>query len=391
MVDFANILNTAQSGVPDYAANEAQKRLLNIQEQQAQMQQLQTALKVSEAQREQQRQSEFQAALDPVLMNPTAKGYSDLITRFPEYGENIKRGWDALDQGTQRADFQQLSEIYSAAANGKYDLAARALESRISADKDRDGQADPTDEAILEALRSGDPVQQKAAVGMIGIPLAAIAGPEHFGSVYGGLTKANERKTREIDGIVIDENDIDPATGQPRVIFESPYPRIIPGPNGAFYVQERGGPVGAAPSPTPTPSPAHPAMASVSTGSTLGPQIEQVALSVVPGMTADNVTSRSRSASKNKSVGGVEGSYHLTDNARDFVPPKGMKMGQLAARLKQALPGFDVINEGDHVHVEPGRGARSAGPVRVRSAQEYNKLPKGAQYLDPQGNLRTKS
>jgi uncharacterized protein YcbK (DUF882 family) len=81
-----------------------------------------------------------------------------------------------------------------------------------------------------------------------------------------------------------------------------------------------------------------------------GAAIEQTAQSVVPGLT---VTSRQRSATHNAAVGGVRNSYHLTDQARDFVPPQGMSMGTLHARLAAAMPGFDVINEGNHVHVEP--------------------------------------
>lgn len=86
-------------------------------------------------------------------------------------------------------------------------------------------------------------------------------------------------------------------------------------------------------------------------GSTVtGPQIEQQALSVVPGA---GITSRQRTAAHNRAVGGVANSYHLTDQARDIVPPAGMSMATLHARLSAAMPGFDVINEGNHVHIEP--------------------------------------
>jgi uncharacterized protein YcbK (DUF882 family) len=65
------------------------------------------------------------------------------------------------------------------------------------------------------------------------------------------------------------------------------------------------------------------------------------------------VTSRGRSAAHNRAVGGVANSYHLTDQARDFVPPPGMSMAMLHSRLAAAMPTLQVINEGDHVHVEP--------------------------------------
>lgn len=65
------------------------------------------------------------------------------------------------------------------------------------------------------------------------------------------------------------------------------------------------------------------------------------------------VTSTKRSAGKNAAVGGVGNSYHLTGQAFDSVAPKGQNMAQWAATLRSQFPNADVINEGDHVHVEP--------------------------------------
>lgn len=87
-------------------------------------------------------------------------------------------------------------------------------------------------------------------------------------------------------------------------------------------------------------------------GGPVGSFLENEALGLIPGL---NVTSRQRSAAKNAEVGGVTDSYHLTDNARDFTPPPGMTMAQLHAKLKNKFGSkYDVINEGDHVHIEPG-------------------------------------
>ncbi len=46
-------------------------------------------------------------------------------------------------------------------------------------------------------------------------------------------------------------------------------------------------------------------------------------------------------------------SYHLSGQARDSVPPPGMGMAQYASVLRRLNPGMQVINEGDHVHIEP--------------------------------------
>ena len=87
----------------------------------------------------------------------------------------------------------------------------------------------------------------------------------------------------------------------------------------------------------------------------VGSLIEQHALDFIPDAM---VTSRQRSAAKNRAVGGNPNSYHLTDDARDFVPPKGMTMTQLGNTLKKRLgDNYDVIyntkGHFDHVHVEP--------------------------------------
>jgi hypothetical protein len=45
----------------------------------------------------------------------------------------------------------------------------------------------------------------------------------------------------------------------------------------------------------------------------------------------------------------------MSDNARDFQPAKGQTVAALATRLQPLkAQGYDVIAEGDHVHVEPG-------------------------------------
>lgn len=71
------------------------------------------------------------------------------------------------------------------------------------------------------------------------------------------------------------------------------------------------------------------------------------------GIRGERVTSTLRSPERNRRVGGVKNSFHLTGRARDSVPPPGMSMAEYAARLRAMNPGYEVINEGDHVHIEP--------------------------------------
>ncbi len=77
------------------------------------------------------------------------------------------------------------------------------------------------------------------------------------------------------------------------------------------------------------------------------------------GLPGEQVTSTYRDLKKNASVGGVPNSYHTKKDAqgrplaRDSVPPKGMSMAAYAAELRRLNPDMQVINEGDHVHMEP--------------------------------------
>jgi hypothetical protein len=67
-------------------------------------------------------------------------------------------------------------------------------------------------------------------------------------------------------------------------------------------------------------------------------------------------TSVRRTKEGNERVGGVANSDHLTGDAIDFVPPKGMTMSQLEANaVKYFPPSTRILNEGDHIHVHiPG-------------------------------------
>lgn len=77
------------------------------------------------------------------------------------------------------------------------------------------------------------------------------------------------------------------------------------------------------------------------------------------GLNGEQVTSGYRSPTHNKRVGGVANSFHTRRDsqgrplARDSVPPRGMSMAEYARRLQALNPNMQVINEGDHVHMEP--------------------------------------
>jgi hypothetical protein len=120
-------------------------------------------------------------------------------------------------------------------------------------------------------------------------------------------------------------------------------------------------------------------------GASLGAGIEQAALQLSPGVV---VSGRARTPERNAEVKGVANSYHLSDNARDFQPAKGQTVAQLATRLQPLkAQGYDVLAEGDHVHVEPGpkmgrSAAAPAGAGGIRFGQVVPGMEGGK--VDPQ-------
>lgn len=77
------------------------------------------------------------------------------------------------------------------------------------------------------------------------------------------------------------------------------------------------------------------------------------------GIPGEKITSTFRTPAHNAAVGGVSNSYHTRRDAagnpmaRDSVPPAGMTLGEYYRRLRQLNPNYDVLNEGDHIHMEP--------------------------------------
>jgi hypothetical protein len=383
-LDYASILRAGQGLVPNLREQMMQDEQMAMQRQQFDMQRKQFEIAQDTAERERQRQAAFEEARDNALLSGNPADIQRLRLQFPEFTKDMKDAFDTLDDNRKRSDLTQLGSIFSRGQSGDYTGAAAILEARIAADKAA-GEDVAMDEAILDALKSGDAVQQRAAMGQVGILLASVE-PDKFAETYGKLnpTEATPATIREYDARVakfgkaaadawLATQDTKLIAGQPggQIFAMGPSGGGVLGVDGNVTAQGGGDPSGSGAGIPAT-----------------GKAIEQAALSAVPGAI---VTSRQRSPAKNRQVGGTANSFHLTDQARDFVPPKGMTMGQLASTLKRAMPGFDVINEGDHVHVEPSSRRQASGPKRVRSKQEYEKLPAGSTYIAPDGSQRVKS
>jgi len=328
--------------------------------------------KLAQEQDKAARQKMYQADVMTALASGDQNQISSLLLKYPELKDSLKGAWMMQDKAKRGADLDQTARMHAALNSGRTDLAIKILEDRIAADEDA-GQADEDDQEALDLLKSGDPKGINYVKGVTALHLGIAAGDDTPSVVKqlgdgesGDFTLGPGAKRFDREGNLIAETPFAPeyrSVGQ-----------------GDTLVKVGDGSLPSAPS---------------------GPVIEQVALSAVPGAV---VTSRTRSAEHNAEVGGVKNSYHLTDQARDFVPPQGMSMNELAVNLRKALPGYQIINEKDHVHVEPASRSQGGAMVVAQGAPKDNwrflskeekaaqGLPAGVAFqIGPNGEVRAPS
>lgn len=349
-VDYLSGLGGIQN-LPDPLRDIQQSQARTIGLDAARIQNTTATLENDKARLGQQRQQMFQQDVAALGARPDAGSTAALITKYPEFAKEVSSAWELKDKAAQRADLRQLGEIHAAAINGRYDLAAKQVQSRIDADK-AIGEDVSDDEAVL-AMLNGTPQQQAQALGMITGQLAAIVGPTQYAETVNALGKGKEGYSLSPGTKRFDANN--------NLIAEAPFaPQYRNVGEGDTLVEVGGGdPASGGVAPT-------------------GAAIEQAVLAAVPGAT---ITSRARTPERNREVGGVANSYHLTDQARDVVPPAGVSMAAFEQQVRGALPGgFRVLNEGDHLHIQPAiRGADGGARVVATGAPKP-----GYRFLTPQ-------
>lgn len=323
-----------------------------------QLQQQAASMQLQQQVASQQRSQQFQGAIANLGTNPTPEATAGLIRQFPEYASQLKSAHDIQDDAQKAANYNVQSQVYSAALGKNYGLASQLLKAHRDASVKAGEPADPTDDAMITALDSGDPAEQKNALAMIGFATAAVD-PDKFDKTYGkpgadGFTlndgetrydaqgnvlaaaapKAPKTELKEVKTVHADGSETT------QYVPVNPDGTIATPGGGSVPVSGGGG-------------------QSTGGGAPIGEAIEAAVKSAVPGAI---VTSGLRTPAHNAAVGGVPNSYHLTDQARDVVPPPGMSMGQFGQQLQAALPpGTKILNEGTHLHIQPvARNVQSA-------------------------------
>jgi len=179
--DYGGAIASARNAAPDYATMRAQEQLRAIQGGQLKLQ-------MQQAQQQLEGERAYKDDLTKYLAGPTPQGAAEMMQRHPDRAAPFKQAFDAMKDDKKTAEVQHIGEIYSSAKNGRYDLAAGIMERRIAADEAAGDTDTEFDKQILSGLKSENPAERTAALGMIEYTLQIATDGKLGGKEKGGYT-----------------------------------------------------------------------------------------------------------------------------------------------------------------------------------------------------------
>jgi hypothetical protein len=197
---------TYAANVPNINDIMQHAQLAALQQGQLGVQQGQLALAQQENAAKVARQQAYQSAVSAYQADPSAPGFQNLVTSFPEFADALGKGYDINNAAQNQQKFQQMTGIFFQAQQDP-EKAAETLE-QIAASDPGNSQADL---ALAAQLR--DPNQRKAAMGQIFAHAYAVAGDkpgfldaakEYF---PGAGSPGQKDKLVNVNGIFYDTSD----------------------------------------------------------------------------------------------------------------------------------------------------------------------------------------
>ena len=402
-IDQGAILRSGAALIPDLQQQIMQRQQMDLNRQALGLQQARFTAEQDEALREQAENAAYQRDMEmigslPVDQQPQA--IAALSRRYPKQSEALKRSWDMQDTALKDANFRDTSNLYFMIKNGAPNKAAAIIRKRIEADRAA-GQDTEDDEAIAQALESGDPAEVSRAMAAVTAQLQIAAGPDKFASISGVVDPQGTTLQQEYDWLIsqgrfedaenLVANKVDPVipvttqdgtTGYLASDFRGSSSPTRPIPRGATGQTGRGGDTG---------------------GGVSGGKGRPVAdaKAVARGL-FPNIAITDHRRDPNSALGKANpGSWHNRSGAAiDVKPIPGMSFGDYVKRYRDA--GYTILearNEvgkgrsghatGNHWHIVLGGGPKGDGPVRVTSIAQARSLPSGTEFIDPRGVRRS--
>lgn len=156
---IANLLNAG--GLTGQAFAQGRQ---NFQNEQLGAQQLQFGqARLAEAQQKQQQDALFQQDLQAYSAAPDAQGVARLMAKYPQHAEELKKAHDALDEPARISRTANNYALFTAAKNGRADLASSKIDGLIEAER---AQGLDTSEAmgLRDQLKSPDEAVRSQAL-----------------------------------------------------------------------------------------------------------------------------------------------------------------------------------------------------------------------------------
>lgn len=156
------------------------------------MQGIQSGAAVNQLQQQQQQQAAAKARqiqmntdLAAISKNPTSDQIAEMSVKYPELSEQFKRSYDMLAPQEKEARINQMLPIYSAAVNGRKDVAADLLNKQADA-LDNSGKTQEAAQVRAHAQAFID--HPETMLTTSGLLLASAMGPDKYKEMVGGIT-----------------------------------------------------------------------------------------------------------------------------------------------------------------------------------------------------------
>ncbi|MFI8146035.1 hypothetical protein [Acinetobacter sp. ABJ_C5_2] len=152
---------------------------------------------VAQAQRDQLAKEQMNKDLFNLSQNPSYEGYTQVMTKYPQLAENLKRAYDTMDAGKQQRTFSLASQAYAALSSQRPEIAKQVLDDAAIA---YENSGNKQDAGVLRGYLKMIDTSPDAARTSIGMLMSSV-NPDKFKDIYstlGGEQRANEMQPYDI-------------------------------------------------------------------------------------------------------------------------------------------------------------------------------------------------
>lgn len=152
---------------------------------------------LAQAQRDQLAKEQMNRDLFNLSQNPSYEGYTQVMTKYPQLAENLKRAYDTMDSGKQQRTFSLASQAYAALSSQRPEIAKQVLDDAAIA---YENSGNKQDAGVLRGYLKMIDTSPEAARTSIGMLMSSV-NPDKFKDVYstlGGEQRANEMQPYDI-------------------------------------------------------------------------------------------------------------------------------------------------------------------------------------------------